>query len=245
MDNPQKHHRRSIRLPGYDYQSAGAYFVTLCTQNRRCLFGNMADGEMELNEAGQMVQRVWTELPHFYPGVDIDAFQIMPNHVHGIIILVGEHAGVGQPRGVAPTKGPSPDNKNWKQNSHVGAGPCACPGPGQPRGVAPAMGTVIRERIHDNKQGVRLTLPDVVHRFKTMTTKKYADGVKQSGWPAFPGKLWQRNYYERVVRDIDELVQIQQYILDNPQKWEFDRENPQCLVLDTLPQGDKRAGEGQ
>jgi hypothetical protein len=97
----------------------------------------------------------------------------------------------------------------------------------------------------ENKTGVRLSLPEVVHRFKTMTTKKYADGVKKSGWPSFPGKLWQRNYFERVTRDIDELVQIQQYILDNPQKWEFDRENPQCLVLDALPPGDKRAGEGQ
>ena len=106
---------------------------------------------------------------------------------------------------------------------------------GQPRGVAPTVGTVIRERIHDNKQDVGLSLPEVVHRFKTMTTKKYTVGVKQSGWPEFPGKLWQRNYYERIIRDSDELVQIQQYILDNPQRWEFDRENPQCLALDTPP----------
>ena len=97
------------------------------------------------------------------------------------------------------------------------------------------MGTVIRERIQDNKQGVGLSLPDVVHRFKTMTTKKYADGVKQSGWPSFPGKLWQRNYYERVVRDPDEWVRIQQYIIDNPQQWEFDRENPQCLLTEPPP----------
>jgi REP element-mobilizing transposase RayT len=229
MDNPQKHPRRSIRLPGYDYQNAGAYFVTLCTQNRQCLFGEIAGGEMVLNDAGRMVQRVWNELPLFYPGVDIDAIQIMPNHFHGIVIPVGEHTGVWQPQRVAPTKGPSPGNKDWKHNSHVGAG--ACPGPGQPRGVAPTD--------RDGERGNGLSLPDVVHRFKTMTTKKYTDGVKQSGWPFFPGKLWQRNYFERVIRDIDELVQIQQYILDNPQKWEFDRENPRCLVLDTLPPGDK------
>ncbi|HSO72502.1 MAG TPA: hypothetical protein VLR91_07635 [Thermodesulfobacteriota bacterium] len=75
-----------------------------------------------------------------------------------------------------------------------------------------------------------LSLPDVVHRFKTMTTKTYVDGVKQSGWPAFPGKLWQRNYYERIVRDADEMVRLQQYVLDNPQKWEYDRENPQNII---------------
>jgi len=89
------------------------------------------------------------------------------------------------------------------------------------------------DRVHDNKQVVRLSLTDVVHRFKTMTTKKYADGVKQSGWPSFPGKLWQRNYYEPVVRDSDELVRIQQYVLDNPHRWEFDRKNPQHLIKRT------------
>jgi putative transposase len=233
MDSPQKCHRRSIRLAGYDYRIAGAYFVTLCTQNRKCLLGNVANGEMTLNDSGHMIHRVWNELPHYYPGVDIDTFQIMPNHVHGIIILVGEPAGVGQPRGVAPTKRPSPGNKDWKHNSLVGAGPCACPGPGQPRGPAPTMD--MAGRAHDNKPVVELSLPEVVHRFKTMTTKKYTVGVKQSGWPAFPGKLWQRNYYERIIRDSDELVQIRQYILDNPQRWEFDRENPQNIIVDPPP----------
>ena len=216
--------------------------MTLCTQNRQCLFGDIANGEMILNHSGHVVQRVWNELPVFYPGVDINGFQVMPNHVHGIIILIG--AG---PRGCPEPVSPRESNP---PAPIVGAGPPACPPPtaghpedGQPRGVAPTMD--MADRVHGNKTTVRLSLPDVVHRFKTLTTKKYTDGVKQSGWPSFPGKLWQRNYYERVIRDIDELVQIQQYILDNPQKWEFDRENPQCLVLDALPPGDKRAGEGQ
>ena len=234
MDNPKKCHRRSIRLAGYDYRIAGAYFVTLCTQNRLCLFGDIANGEMILNGSGHMVHRVWNELPQFYPGVNIDAFQIMPNHFHGIIILVGATP-CGRPD-MAPPHDSTPTTPL------VGAGPRACPTPaagqpqdGQPRGVAP---TGMAGGGYENKTGVRLSLPDVVHRFKTMTTKKYADGVKQSGWPSFPGKLWQRNYYERVVRDPDEMLQIQQYVLDNPQRWEFDRENPQCLVLDTLPPGD-------
>ena len=181
---------------------------------------------------------IGNELPQFYPGVDIDAFQIMPNHFHGIIILVG-----ATPRG-SPVVAGAQDSA--PTTPIVGAGPRACPitracpppDTGQPRGVAPTTGTVVWERVHDKKQGVGLSLPDVVHRFKTMTTKRYTDGVKQSGWPSFPGKLWQRNYYERVVRDPDEMLQIQQYVLDNPQRWEFDRENPQCLVLDTPPPGD-------
>ena len=203
MDNPKTHRRRPIRLSGYDYQSTGAYFLTLCTQNRQCLFGEIAGGEIVLNDAGRMVHRVWNELPLFYPGVDIDAFQIMPNHFHGIILLVG----------AGPRACPTPDTGQPQGN-------------GQPRGVAL---TGWNGRDHGNTT-VGLSLPDVVHRFKTMTTKIYVDGVKQSGWPAFPGKLWQRNYYERIVRDADEMVRLQQYVLDNPQKWEYDRENPQTII---------------
>jgi putative transposase len=71
-----------------------------------------------------------------------------------------------------------------------------------------------------------LSLPDVVHRFKTITTKRYVDGVKQNGWPRFPGRLWQRNYYEHIIRDEDDLKRIRKYIEQNPEKWESDRRNP-------------------
>jgi REP element-mobilizing transposase RayT len=79
--------RRSLRLKGYDYAQAGAYFVTVCTQDRACLFGDIVDGEMRVNEAGRMVQTVWDELPVHYAGVGIDAYVIMPNHIHGVIGL--------------------------------------------------------------------------------------------------------------------------------------------------------------
>ena len=85
--DPDIHHRRSIRLKGYDYSQAGAYFVTICTQNRECLFGEILDGEMALNDAGRMIKTIWHELPEHYPGVGIDAFQVMPNHMHGIVIV--------------------------------------------------------------------------------------------------------------------------------------------------------------
>jgi len=158
----------------------------ICTQNRECLFGEIEDGEMVLNEAGRMVQIIWDEMRENYPGVETDEFVIMPNHIHGIVVLVG--AG---PRAC-------PD-----------IGPRACPDIGQPQGVAPT-----------------LSLPDIVHRFKTMSTKRYTDGVKQSGWPPYPGKLWQRNYYEHIIRNENELNRIREYIQNNPLKWEFDRENP-------------------
>ncbi|MFN3614580.1 MAG: transposase [Rubrimonas sp.] len=218
--DPERHHRRSIRLKGYDYSQPGAYFVTICTQDRACLFGEVVDGVMQLSGPGRMVETVWHELPHFYPGVDIDGFVVMPNHIHGIVVLVGAalrgrpaprgrpHSGqaravdsgqprghdLGQPQGVAPT-GPI----GQPRGHHLG----------QPRGVAPTM-----------------SLPDVVRRFKTLTSRRYADGVHQWGWMPFPGRLWQRNYYEHIIRSEESLNRIRQYILDNPMRWSFDRENP-------------------
>lgn len=85
--DPEKHHRRSIRLKGYDYTQPGAYFVTICTQTRACLFGAVADGEMQLNNPAQIAKAAWDELPARFPSVRLDAFIVMPNHVHGIIIV--------------------------------------------------------------------------------------------------------------------------------------------------------------
>lgn len=207
--DPDRHHRRSIRLKGYDYAEPGAYFVTICVQDRVCLFGEVVDGETCLNDAGRMVQAVWNELPVFYAGVDVDEFVVMPNHVHGIVELVGYDpdaghiapggGGRGRPRGAAPT------GESGSSSPSVGAGPCACPGT--------TTHTV-------------LSLPDVVHRFKTLTTKRYADGVRQAGWPPFNGRLWQRNYYEHVVRNDASLERLRNYIFANPSQWPFDQENP-------------------
>lgn len=180
--DPHKHHRRSIRLQGYDYTQAGAYFVTICTQDRACLFGEVVDGEMRLNDAGQMVQAEWNALPDRFPSVGRDAFVVMPNHVHGIIVIT---------------------------NDIVGAGLVPAPNGATTR-VAPTVG-------------------DVVGAFKSRTTVLYTYGVKQIGWTPFRGRLWQRNYYEHVIRDESSLNDIRQYILDNPLRWAMDRENPDAV----------------
>jgi len=187
--NPDIHRRRSIRLRGYAYSQAGAYFVTICVHNRKRLFGETADGKMVLNDAGRMVQTIWDEIPNNYNGIETNEFIVMPDHIHGIIVIVG----------AAPCG--TPDSGNGAK--------------GQPRGVDPT-----------------LSLPDVVHRYKTMTTKRYVDGVKQHGWPPFPRKLWQRNYYEHVIRNEGELNRIREYIINNPSKGEFDRENPGVSILE-------------
>ena len=176
----QSHRRRSIRLRHYDYTQPGAYFVTVCTQHRECVFGEIVDGKMRLNDIGRMIYHVWCELPQYYAGINIDEFVVMPNHFHGIIMIVG-------------------------------AGPRARPhaDAGQPRGVAPTM-----------------SLPDVVHRFKSLTTTRYRQGVIQNQWPPFSRKLWQRNYYERVIRDDAELNEIRQYVVNNPANWLEDENYP-------------------
>jgi len=99
MDLPvlSPNHRRSIRLSGYDYSQAGAYFVTIVTHDRKCLFGRVKDGEMELNEAGKMVEQVWLEIIRHFDGVNVDTFVVMPNHIHGIIEIIKDNrsSGVG------------------------------------------------------------------------------------------------------------------------------------------------------
>ncbi len=184
---PDEHRRRSIRLTGYDYGRTGAYFVTLCAQNRDCLFGEVVDDEMRLNAAGEMVLAEWNALSNRFPTVELDAFIVMPNHIHGVIVITCD--------------------------GNVGAG--LVPAPHLP-GVG-ANGATTR---------VAPTLGGVVGAFKSLTTVLYTRGVRQSAWPTFSGRLWQRNYYEHIIRNEESLNRIRQYILDNPAQWAFDRENP-------------------
>ncbi len=177
------HNRRSIRLKGYDYARPGGYFVTICTQDRACLFGEVVGGKMMLNDAGRMVARWWDELNRKFSNVKTDAFVIMPNHIHGIIMI--------EPAASEP----------------VGADLRVCPD--APSGAH-----------------VGAPLPVIVQWFKTMTTNAYIRGVKQSRWPAFHRRLWQRNYYERIIRDGSALERIRTYIANNPAKWDRDRNNP-------------------
>ena len=99
--DPAIHRRRSIRLQGYDYSQAGAYFVTLCTQNRQCLFGEIVNGDMRLNEAGRIVADSWAWLAEQYDHVSLDEYVVMPNHAHGIIVITDDCRGGSR---VAPTE---------------------------------------------------------------------------------------------------------------------------------------------
>jgi REP element-mobilizing transposase RayT len=171
MDN--KLQRRTIRLKDYDYAQNGAYFLTFCVQQRECLFGEINDqGNMKLNDAGQMIEKWWKKLSDKFPEVEIDEYVIMPNHFHGILVIVG-----ADPR-VCPNE--------KEKGAHVGA-------PLQ----KPAVGDMVQDEkgAHVGAPLQKPAVGDMVQWFKTMTTNEYIRGVKERNWESFPGKLWQRNYY--------------------------------------------------
>ena len=188
--DPRVHHRRSIRLPSYDYAQPGAYFLTICLEDRRCLFGRIALDEMALNDAGRMIGRWWLELPRKFRHVSLDAHVVMPNHFHGILVIADAGGLEGEDLG-AHAGAPLPGGEASVLSAHAGA-----------------------------------PLPRVVQWFKTMTTNEYIRGVKDSAWSRFDGTLWQRGYYERVVRDEAELEKFREYVFSNPLRWADDHENP-------------------
>ena len=171
--DPNKHHRRSIRLKEYDYSSKGMYYITLCVNNRLCLFGDIVDGEMHLNDAGKMVDNVWREIPGYYQGVDTDEQSVMPNHLHGIIILYNDIVGA-PPCGRPMMNNNNPINKMDQERKPDDLKQ------GQAQGPAPTV--------------KRLSLGGVVGRLKTLTMHKYLFGVKNYHWVRFDKRLWQRNY---------------------------------------------------
>lgn len=175
--NPDIHHRRSIRLNGYDYSEAGAYFVTIGTWNRECLFGSIANSNMELSSIGRIVEQEGHDIPKRFPDVELDAFVVMPNHIHGIIL-------VGATLVVAHN-----DKSCSNTNKRAGTSP------------APTLG-------------------QIVGSFKSLCIYR----CKNIGLNA--GKLWQRNYYEHIIRDEDEMNRFREYIVNNPLKWAMDENNP-------------------
>ena len=169
--------RRSVRLKEYNYSLAGLYFITMCTQNRVCLFGNVRKGEMILNDAGKIIEKWYYELENKFPDIRCDAMIIMPNHFHCIIKNVGTDL-------VSTEK-------------------------------SLAINDIAGEHIGSN-------LHRVVQWFKTISTNEYIRGVKTKKWKPFDGKLWQRNYWEHVIRNEDSYHAISDYIINNPTNWNKD-----------------------
>jgi putative transposase len=247
--NPTLHNRQSIRLKGYDYAQAGLYFITICVQARELLFGEIENDEMILNRAGQMIQTEWENLPQRFSNIESHDFTVMPNHFHAILEIVGaplvgaqngmpaqnHHA---QENDMSAQNNPFAENKPVAQNHDAeGAATRAAPtGTGnKTETVQPPVGALLVGALNDfpaqnqttadtNHQiPTGKTVGDMVAAFKSITTVQYIHGVKNSGWQPFNGKLWQRNYYEHIIRNEHSYDNISGYIIDNPAQWASDK----------------------
>lgn len=185
--NLNKHHRKSIRLKGYDYSKAGLYFITICCQNRVHLFGNVINKQMILNDAGKMIEKWFNELQNKFPDIKCHEMVVMPNHIHFIIENIGS---VGADLRVCLNDSNFP--KTEKRVSEI-------------------LGEHAGSPLHR-----------VLQWFKTMSTNEYIRGVKNNNWIPFDGKLWQRNYWEHIIRNDQSYQKISDYIINNPSKWNDD-----------------------
>ena len=225
-----KHHRRSVRLKGYDYASPGVYFVTVVTQDRACLFGEVEGGEMRLNGLGEIVAEEWERTAMIRPSVVVDDFVVMPNHLHGILILTeatGDGGAVARAHGSAPLPDPDvgcqprPHGSDDPSNPPVGAH-CRAPNSGPPDASARNSGEpgpfIEPERKAIGLARAPQSLGSIVAGFKAASTRRINS---MRATPRAP--VWQRNYFEHIVRNDIALERVREYILANPSCWPSDR----------------------
>jgi REP element-mobilizing transposase RayT len=185
------HNRKSIRLKGFDYGSEGAYFITICVQNRECIYGHIKDGVFAANEAGMMVDQYWRQIEQEFENIRLDEYVVMPNHLHGIICIGAHEAG-------ADTR----------------------PGADTMVGIGTRHGADTRPA-----PTATATIGDIICAFKSRTTNCYIQNVREKNWKPFNKRLWQRNYYEHIIRNEDEMGKVRNYINNNPLEWELDVNN--------------------
>jgi len=207
--NRQIHNRRSVRLQNYDYSSEGAYFVTLCTQNRECLFGEIVNEQMVLNEHGKIVEQCWNDLPNHYDNIELDAYVIMPNHFHGIILITDNVWAIHElPRHELPRQRQDelPRHELPRQRQDE-----------LPIHELPIHELPRQQQKQRQQQRRKMLLPKIVGRFK-MNSAKQINQMRNT-----PGiSVWQRNYYEHIIRDEKSLENIRNYIINNPLQWYYD-----------------------
>jgi len=220
-DNLPVHHRRSIRLAGYDYSQSGAYFITIVTQDRVSLFGSIIDGKMQLNEWGQIVRECWVEIPAHFPNAVLDEFVVMPNHVHGIIVLVNPSGATNVGATHVGTTNMGTTNVGM---TNMGTTNMGMTNVGMTNMGMTNMGTTHVGATHASplpaRGPQRQSVSSIVGSFKSAVTKRIN---QQRGTPG--ASVWQRNYYEHIVRNEEEWRRIAAYIRNNPSRWKKDREN--------------------
>jgi len=192
---PTLHHRRSIRLKGYDYSQAGLYFVTICCQDRVCRFGKIENGEMILNDAGEIVRNEWVKSAEIRKEIEIHEYVVMPNHFHAIVEIVGANGIRLNNDGIRPN-----DNDGIRPNDNADRGACDNKGACDNRGV-----------WHTPLRSPSKTVGALVRGFKSSVTKQLGFSV------------WQRNYWEIIIRNEQSYQHIANYIINNPANWNNDK----------------------
>ncbi len=186
-----KYHRQSIRLKGYDYRQNGYYFITICSHNREKIFGEIRRGTIfcALNEGGKIAKKFWEEIPQHYPFVGLDEYVIMPDHVHGIIIIKNKRV-----QDIEPLR----QREQRRVQNRV-------------QDIEP-----LRGQFQKNPSG---SLGSIIRGYKISVTKWYRKNTNIQ-------VVWQRNFYEHIIRNDEDLYNIREYIRHNPVKWAEDIDNP-------------------
>ena len=201
--NPTIHHRRSIRLKGYDYSQAGLYFITICCQDRVCRLGRIENGVMICNELGEIAYREWMKTAELRPQIELDAFMVMPNHIHGILkINEMDMDTLHSPNNMGDNMGDNTGDNTGECNSPNNTGECNSPN------NTGECNSPLRSPSN--------TIGAIIRGYKSSVTKQF-------GLMGFDEKLWQRNYYEHIIRDEQSYQIISEYIINNPKKWADDK----------------------
>ena len=215
-----------MRLRNYDYSQPGSYFVTICVQHRKCLFGTIIDGKMRLNEIGRIVVECWNHISQHIPSVELDEYVVMPNHMHGIIAWARS---VHTPESTADRRGevisPSLDSR---ESTTYRRGEVLSPSLDSRESTTYRRGEVLSPSLDSResttyRRGEVLSpsLGKIVAYFKYQSTKRINQHHN-----IFPMRIWQRNYYDHVVRDDIDLQRLRQYVQNNAMKWELDQLHP-------------------
>jgi putative transposase len=219
------HNRKSNRLKGYDYSKEGTYFLTICTENHKRLFGYIENKKMILNDAGKTVIECWLAIPAHFPNVKMCEYVVMPNHIHGIIEILGNGNSVGanydSPKNINPDSDVGANNDSPLRNNNVIK---------RAKNISPQRDVPMQYGAKNISpppiravpqyaagfQSPSGTIGSIVRGFKIGVVKWFItnQGIKD---------VWQRNYYDHIIRDYDSYKNIADYIIANPAQWEKDK----------------------
>ena len=227
-----------MRLKGYDYGSAGAYFITICAHNQERLFGEIIRGKMKLNQFGEIVHNEWERSQHIREEIELDQFVVMPNHIHGIVIIIGansrspgfynDHISMHDDDRLSTHGCGNRTNKNWSNHNRANSrSPLRYDHSSRHNITRASMHDDNRSPLHNNTRSSAYNGDRPHTRMKSKTISSFVAGYKSTvtkqinimrNTPRSP--VWQRNYYEHIIRGEEDLIRIREYIVNNPSNWE-------------------------